>query len=83
MASSSSSGPDTIINLKVSFDGVVKKVKLPLRDLAASTLANKVRDTHYLVSPFVQNVIIYGNPDCDEWYNWVVGRLNSITTRGG
>ncbi|KAH8840355.1 hypothetical protein MCOR27_002476 [Pyricularia oryzae] len=45
MASSSSSGPDTIINLKVSFDGVVKKVKLPLRDLAASTLANKLHET--------------------------------------
>lgn len=43
MASSSATGPDTIINLKVSHDGIVKKLKLPLRDLGATTLDSKVR----------------------------------------
>lgn len=45
MASSSSSGPDTIIYLKISLDGIVKKVKLPLRDLGASTLVTKLHES--------------------------------------
>lgn len=44
MASSSATGPDTIINLKVSHDGIVKKLKLPLRDLGATTLDSKLRE---------------------------------------
>ncbi len=42
MASSVATTPDTLINLKINHDGITKKLKLPLRDLGASTLEDKV-----------------------------------------
>jgi len=42
MASSSHTTPDTLITLKINHDGLTKKVKLPLRDLGASALEDKV-----------------------------------------
>ncbi|KAL8327883.1 hypothetical protein RB597_003953 [Gaeumannomyces tritici] len=53
MASSSATGPDTIISLKVTHDGVIKKLKLPLRDLGANTLDSKLRDM-LVISPDTQ-----------------------------
>ncbi|KAI0134506.1 hypothetical protein BJ170DRAFT_575466 [Xylariales sp. AK1849] len=44
MASSSAATPDTPITLKVNFDGVTRRFKLPLRDLGASTLEEKLRN---------------------------------------
>ncbi|KAK8120753.1 hypothetical protein PG999_004873 [Apiospora kogelbergensis] len=43
MASPSAATPDTLITLKVSFDGNTRRFKLPLRDLGALTLEDKVR----------------------------------------
>ncbi|KAL8392986.1 hypothetical protein RB595_002975 [Gaeumannomyces hyphopodioides] len=53
MASSSATGPDTIISLKVTHDGIIKKLKLPLRDLGASTLDSKLREM-LVISPDTQ-----------------------------
>ncbi|KAI0144043.1 hypothetical protein F4776DRAFT_454627 [Hypoxylon sp. NC0597] len=43
MASSSTATPDTLITLKVNFDGVTRRFKLPLRELVVSTLEDKLR----------------------------------------
>ncbi|KAL7623024.1 hypothetical protein AAE478_006703 [Parahypoxylon ruwenzoriense] len=43
MASSSAATPDTMITLKVNFDGVTRRFKLPLRELVANNLENKLR----------------------------------------
>ncbi|KAK6209302.1 hypothetical protein LQW54_006407 [Pestalotiopsis sp. IQ-011] len=43
MASSSAATPDTPITLKINFAGVTRRFKLPLRELGASTLENKLR----------------------------------------
>ncbi|KAK8069144.1 hypothetical protein PG994_005760 [Apiospora phragmitis] len=43
MASPSTATPDTLITLKVNYDGSTRRFKLPLRDLGASTLDDKVR----------------------------------------
>ncbi|KAI1497107.1 hypothetical protein F5X99DRAFT_34059 [Biscogniauxia marginata] len=43
MASSSATTPDTLITLKVSFDGITRRFKLPLRDLGVNSLENKLR----------------------------------------
>ncbi|KAI1778357.1 hypothetical protein F4818DRAFT_405807 [Hypoxylon cercidicola] len=40
---SSSTTPDTLITLKVNFDGVNRRFKLPLRELVVSTLEDKLR----------------------------------------
>lgn len=42
MASSSTATPETLITLKVSFDGVTRRFKLPLRELVVSSLEDKV-----------------------------------------
>lgn len=42
MASSSANHLDTPITLKVNFDGVTRRYKLPLRDLNVNVLENKV-----------------------------------------
>ncbi|KAF3058473.1 Next to BRCA1 gene 1 protein [Daldinia childiae] len=41
MASSSTATPDTLITLKVNFDGTTRRFKLPLRELVLSTLEDK------------------------------------------
>ncbi|KAI1808162.1 hypothetical protein F4811DRAFT_559428 [Daldinia bambusicola] len=43
MASSSVATPDTLITLKVNFDGATRRFKLPLRDLGPNTLEDKLR----------------------------------------
>lgn len=43
MASPATTNLDTLVTLKVNRDGVVHRFKLPLRDLGASTLGDKVR----------------------------------------
>ncbi|KAI9743905.1 MAG: hypothetical protein M1818_002639 [Claussenomyces sp. TS43310] len=43
MASTSSTSPDTLVTLKINFDGTNRRFKLPLRDLGASTFADKLR----------------------------------------
>ncbi|KAI1662694.1 hypothetical protein F4813DRAFT_384275 [Daldinia decipiens] len=43
MASSSIATPDTLITLKVNFDGATRRFKLPLRELVLSTLEDKLR----------------------------------------
>ncbi|KAH8670928.1 hypothetical protein BX600DRAFT_233648 [Xylariales sp. PMI_506] len=43
MASSSAATPDTPITLKINFKGATRRFKLPLRELGASTLENKLR----------------------------------------
>ncbi|KAI1446255.1 hypothetical protein F5Y02DRAFT_83880 [Annulohypoxylon stygium] len=43
MASSSTATPETLITLKVSFDGVTRRFKLPLRELVVSSLEDKLR----------------------------------------
>ncbi|KAI1758514.1 hypothetical protein GGR53DRAFT_516874 [Hypoxylon sp. FL1150] len=40
---SSSVNPDTLITLKVNFDGATRRFKLPLRELVVSTLEDKLR----------------------------------------
>jgi next to BRCA1 gene 1 protein len=42
MASTSAATPDTPITLKVNYDGITRRFKLPLRELGASTLEDKV-----------------------------------------
>jgi len=42
MASSSAMNPDTLVTLKINIDGNNRRFKLPLRDLGASTLPEKV-----------------------------------------
>ena len=42
MATPSSTNPDTLISLKVNYDGVIKKLRMPIRDLGASSIENKV-----------------------------------------
>ncbi|KAI1093161.1 hypothetical protein F5B19DRAFT_451340 [Rostrohypoxylon terebratum] len=43
MASSSAATPETLITLKISFDGVTRRLKLPLRELVVSSLEDKLR----------------------------------------
>lgn len=43
MASSSAATPDTLITLKVNFDGATRRFKLPLRELTVASLEDKVR----------------------------------------
>ncbi|OTB16664.1 hypothetical protein K445DRAFT_316944 [Daldinia sp. EC12] len=43
MASSSAATPDTLITLKVNFDGATRRFKLPLRELGLGTLEDKLR----------------------------------------
>lgn len=43
MASSSAATPDTMVTIKVNLEGQNKRLKMPLRDLGASTLPDKLR----------------------------------------
>ncbi|TAQ89421.1 hypothetical protein B7494_g2254 [Chlorociboria aeruginascens] len=43
MASNTATNPDTLVTLKVNIDGSNRRFKLPLRDLGASTLPEKLR----------------------------------------
>ncbi|KAI2638989.1 hypothetical protein GGS26DRAFT_369387 [Hypomontagnella submonticulosa] len=43
MASSSAATPDTLITLKVNFDGATRRFKLPLRELTVASLEDKLR----------------------------------------
>lgn len=43
MASSTPATPDTLVTLKVNFQGSTRRFKLPLRDLGACSLEDKVR----------------------------------------
>jgi len=43
MASTSATNPDTLVVLKINIDGSNRKFKLPLRDLGASSLPDKLR----------------------------------------
>ncbi|KAK2065555.1 hypothetical protein LY76DRAFT_611470 [Colletotrichum caudatum] len=43
MASSSATSPDTQVTLKINFEGMTRRHKLPLRDMGPSTLEDKVR----------------------------------------
>lgn len=47
MASSAPATPDTLVTLKVNFQGSTRRFKLPLRDLGASSLEDKVRHAIY------------------------------------
>ena len=42
MAAPSVTTPDTLISLKINYDGVTKKLRMPIRDLGASSIENKV-----------------------------------------
>jgi hypothetical protein len=42
MASPTAATPDTPITLKVNYDGVTRRFKLPLRELGAASLEEKV-----------------------------------------
>ena len=42
MASSSAATPDTLITLKVNFDGATRRFKVPLRELGLGALEDKV-----------------------------------------
>ncbi|TPX14429.1 uncharacterized protein E0L32_005393 [Thyridium curvatum] len=66
MAAPTPTTPDTLINLKVNHDGVVRKFKLPLRDLGASTLEDKLRamlhipqDTFALIERYSDSLATY------------------------
>ncbi|KAI0885684.1 uncharacterized protein GGS22DRAFT_161621 [Annulohypoxylon maeteangense] len=48
MASSSTATPETLITLKVNFDGVTRRFKLPLRELVVSTLEGKLRSSLHI-----------------------------------
>jgi next-to-BRCA1 protein 1 len=52
MASASATNPDTLVTLKVNVEGTNRRFKLPLRDLGASTLPDKVRDPS-IVPPII------------------------------
>ncbi|KAF4633051.1 hypothetical protein G7Y89_g5075 [Cudoniella acicularis] len=43
MASTTATNPDTLVTLKVNIEGSNRRFKLPLRDLGASTLPDKLR----------------------------------------
>ncbi|KAH6674313.1 putative next to BRCA1 gene 1 protein [Halenospora varia] len=43
MASTTATNPDTLVTLKVNLEGSNRRFKLPLRDLGASTLPDKLR----------------------------------------
>ncbi|CCF34677.1 hypothetical protein CH063_01183 [Colletotrichum higginsianum] len=43
MATSSATSPDTQVTLKINFDGMTRRHKLPLRDMGPSTLEDRVR----------------------------------------
>jgi len=47
MASSTPATPDTLVTLKVNFQGSTRRFKLPLRDLGATSLEDKVRHAIY------------------------------------
>lgn len=49
MASTSATNPDTLVTLKINIEGTNRRYKLPLRDLGASTLPDKVRES---VTPY-------------------------------
>lgn len=46
MATMSAVNPDTLVTLKINIDGTNKRFKLPLRDLGAATLPDKVCRSH-------------------------------------
>jgi next-to-BRCA1 protein 1 len=50
MASSAPSSPDTPVTLKVNYDGATRRFKVPLRELGANSLENKLRG--FLHIPF-------------------------------
>ncbi|GKT48993.1 protein NBR1 [Colletotrichum spaethianum] len=50
MASSSATSPDTQVTLKINFEGMTRRHKLPLRDMGPSTLEDKVRSLLALTS---------------------------------
>jgi len=63
MASAATSSPDALITLKVNQDGFTKKLKLPLRDLGASTLEGKVRhELGCLACPGLRPSLPLGRP---------------------
>jgi next-to-BRCA1 protein 1 len=43
MASTPATNQDTLVTLKINIEGSNRRFKLPLRDLGASTLPDKVR----------------------------------------
>ncbi|KAF6811288.1 zz type zinc finger domain-containing protein [Colletotrichum sojae] len=43
MASSNTTSPDTQVTLKINFEGMTRRHKLPLRDMGPSTLEDRVR----------------------------------------
>lgn len=43
MATTSNTNPDTLVTLKVNIEGSNRRFKLPLRELGANTLPDKVR----------------------------------------
>lgn len=47
----SSAGPDTPITIKISVNDNLKKLKLPLKDLGANVLIDKVRQPDSLLHP--------------------------------
>lgn len=42
MPSTTATSPDTLVTLKINFNGNSRRLKLPLRDLGAATLEDKV-----------------------------------------
>ncbi|ETS81879.1 hypothetical protein PFICI_06881 [Pestalotiopsis fici W106-1] len=66
MASSAAATPDTPITLKISFAGVTRRYKLPLRELVATTLEHKLRgflhiqeDTQILIERYSDSAATY------------------------
>lgn len=50
MATSTPASSDTLVTLKVNFQGSTRRFKLPLRDLGATTLEDKV--CYLLILPY-------------------------------
>jgi hypothetical protein len=76
MASTPATNQDTLVTLKINIEGSNRRFKLPLRDLGASTLPDKVRrgstGMHEALSlkaglqrPFTTPIPIYFNQEVD------------------
>lgn len=75
MASTSQTTPDTPVTLKVNYDGTTRRTKLPLRDLGASSLEDKLRS--FLNIPSTANCVFERYSDSAASY--VVLDQNNIS----
>jgi hypothetical protein len=73
---SSAINPDTLVTLKVNVEGTNRRFKLPLRDLRANSLPDKVRVYDATADP-ITNEALTGASKISDQLNFIVSRISS------